>query len=271
MSANLITRIIVAVIFGPLIIAIGYLGGGWLMGLVLLLSTIGIIEFLINSRFKPSSALFWVALVSTAAMVTVSMLISVTASLTLFVIFFLTAGMISAAESDRPLNLFARLTTLTWGVAYIGFLYPFIYHLHYIMPPKGGDWLLFLFGTIWLSDTIAMWVGKSMGHRKFAPHISPGKTVEGFLGGLFGGLIVGMILGFWRLSDIIMVLLLFTGVIISFVGQLGDLVESIWKRSLGIKDSSGIIPGHGGILDRFDSLLFAAPALYLILKYLIYG
>jgi CDP-diglyceride synthetase len=63
MSANLITRIIVAVIFGPLIIAIGYLGGGWLMGLVLLLSTIGIIEFLINSRFKPSSALFWVALV----------------------------------------------------------------------------------------------------------------------------------------------------------------------------------------------------------------
>ncbi len=271
MSANLIIRIIVAVIFGPIIIAFGYLGGGWLIGLVMLLSTIGIIEFLINSRFKPNSALFWVALIFTAGMVAASMLVSPVASMTLFIIFFLIAGMVSSAEKDRPLNLFTRLTALTWGVAYIGFLYPFVYHLHYIMPPKGGDWLLFLFGTIWLSDTIAMWVGKSVGKRKLAPHISPGKTVEGFVGGLFGGLIVAMILGFWRLSDIIMVLLLFTGIIISFVGQLGDLVESVWKRSLGIKDSSGIIPGHGGILDRFDSLLFAAPALYLILKYLIYG
>jgi phosphatidate cytidylyltransferase len=90
--------------------------------------------------------------------------------------------------------------------------------------------------------------------------------VAGFISGLCGGIIIGGILSFWRLEMIPVYHLLISGVLISFAGQIGDLVESMWKRAIGIKDSSGIIPGHGGILDRFDSLLFAAPVLYLYLS-----
>jgi phosphatidate cytidylyltransferase len=81
---------------------------------------------------------------------------------------------------------------------------------------------------------------------------------------------VAVILKFWRLSEINVILLLVSGILVSIVGQLGDLVESCWKRAVGIKDSSSIIPGHGGVLDRFDSLLFASPVLFLFLKFFVY-
>ena len=271
MSTNLITRIVVAAIFGPLIIAIGYLGGDWLFGMVLLFAVLGIGEFLINCKIGLKTPLFWLTLMLTAGIAALSMQASFTSALISFTSSFIILSILSILSKDRPINIFHRQSALVWGITYIGLLYPFVFHIQQLRPHKGGDWLLLLFGTIWLSDTIAMWVGKSLGIRKLAPHISPSKTMEGFVGGLFGGVIVAVIMGFWRLSDVIMILLILTGVVISLVGQIGDLVESVWKRSLGIKDSSGIIPGHGGILDRFDSLLFASPVLYIILKYFIYG
>ena len=115
---------------------------------------------------------------------------------------------------------------------------------------------------------MAMGVGKAIGRHKFAPTVSPNKTVEGFFGGLLGGIIVAVIMRLWLLSSFDWWVLIVAGLIVSLVGQLGDLVESMWKRSYGIKDSSAIIPGHGGVLDRFDSLLFAAPALYWFLKFI---
>ena len=131
--------------------------------------------------------------------------------------------------------------------------------------------MLFMFGTLWLSDTLAMFVGKAIGKRKLAPTVSPNKTVAGFVGGMTGGIIVALILGFWLLSNFDLYLLMIAGILISLIGQIGDLVESCWKKAIGIKDSSAIIPGHGGVLDRFDSLLFAAPVLYLFLIYFVYG
>jgi len=128
---------------------------------------------------------------------------------------------------------------------------------------------LFLFGTIWLADTLAMFGGKAFGKRKLAPTVSPNKTVAGFVSGIFGGLIVVTIMYFWRLAGTDIFILAGAGVLVSLIGQLGDLAESCWKRAIGIKDSSKIIPGHGGVLDRFDSLLFSAPALYIYLYYMI--
>ena len=93
--------------------------------------------------------------------------------------------------------------------------------------------------------------------------------MAGFISGLVGGIIVAVIMYFWRLPGVDLVVLLGIGVSISLMGQLGDLVESCWKRAVGVKDSSAIIPGHGGVLDRFDSLLFSAPVLYMYIQYLV--
>ena len=270
MSRNLTIRIIIAVIFGPLIILISYLGGWWLLGMIMLFAAIGCVEFQVNSGTGPASVEFWLTLIFTVGIVISSTLVSVESGLMAFVGYLLLIGIVSAIKNIGPADLFKRQTWLVWGTAYLGFLYPFVYFIRQLSTDKGGDWLLFLLGTLWLSDTLAMFVGKAIGKRKLAPTVSPNKTVAGFIGGVIGGIIVAVILKFWRLSEINVILLLVSGIVVSIVGQLGDLVESCWKRAVGIKDSSSIIPGHGGVLDRFDSLLFASPVLFLFLKFFVY-
>jgi phosphatidate cytidylyltransferase len=147
-----------------------------------------------------------------------------------------------------------------WGLAYVGFLYPIVYALDAFA--RNGDLFFFLFGILWVGDTAAMAVGKNLGRHKLAPTVSPNKTVEGFVGGLIGAACIGVLMNFWLFPQAGLENLLLVAVGCSLFGQVGDLAESMWKRSLGIKDSSAIIPGHGGVLDRFDSLLFAAPFMY---------
>ena len=118
---------------------------------------------------------------------------------------------------------------------------------------------MFLFGLLWVGDTAAMFVGGAIGKHKLAPTVSPNKTIEGFIGGIVGALVIGALMCFWKFSEVPAYHVMLIALGCSVFGQLGDLVESMWKRSIGIKDSSAIIPGHGGVLDRFDSLLFAAP------------
>lgn len=121
--------------------------------------------------------------------------------------------------------------------------------------------LLTLF-AVWAVDSFAYLVGRAMGKHKLAPNISPNKTVEGAVGGLVAGLAVGAIFGWLLLGKPVTGLLV--GAIAGTLGQIGDLFESALKREIGIKDFGAIMPGHGGILDRFDSLLFVAPAVWLL-------
>ncbi|HIJ84512.1 MAG TPA: phosphatidate cytidylyltransferase, partial [Magnetococcales bacterium] len=120
--------------------------------------------------------------------------------------------------------------------------------------------------VLWASDSGALFTGKWMGQRKFAVHISPSKTVAGFVGGLvFGGLVAVLTaMGFSLSWGVIQSLGI--GLILSLAGQLGDLAESMLKREAGVKDSGRLIPGHGGFLDRLDSLLFAVPVFYLVIR-----
>lgn len=125
---------------------------------------------------------------------------------------------------------------------------------------------LLIFST-WASDTAAFAVGKMMGKVKLCPSISPGKTREGAIGGFVGTLIVAVVFSLIFQFSILHAPAL--GIIIGIMAPLGDLAESILKRVSGVKDSGNIIPGHGGVLDRFDSLLFAAPAMYVYLMLVI--
>lgn len=122
--------------------------------------------------------------------------------------------------------------------------------------------IFFLLSVIWASDTAAFYTGRLFGKRKLAPRISPGKTVEGFVGGLLGSLVVAMLFQRYWMKGFSLSSLLLLAMVLNGAGVLGDLVESAMKRGAGVKDSSTLIPGHGGVLDRIDSLLFAIPVMY---------
>lgn len=131
--------------------------------------------------------------------------------------------------------------------------------------PQGGAWLLALLGVIWATDIGAYGFGRWLGQRKLAPAISPGKTWAGAVGGTLGAMGVGVTAVLVMGLPVTPVHALLGSLALSVAGQAGDLAESMLKREAGVKDSGALIPGHGGLLDRLDSLLFAAPLLALFL------
>lgn len=279
MSKNLIARIAVAAVAIPAILWVCYQGGNWLKGMLVFFSIVAMVEFLYNEKIKFSQPVYWLFVLA--------MLISLTQNLQLnflwtnwvvlsaktdkILLFLLVAGMFFSVGKESPAELFSKYTRLFWGFLYISVLYPMVFALSTFGTDSylGGDLLLFLFGLLWVGDSAAMFGGKAFGKHKLAPSVSPNKTVEGFISGIIGALIIGVVMYYWKLEAIGLTHLLIISLGCSIFGQLGDLVESMWKRSLNIKDSSAIIPGHGGILDRFDSLLFATPFICYYLLYII--
>ncbi|RLQ95712.1 phosphatidate cytidylyltransferase [Falsibacillus albus] len=151
---------------------------------------------------------------------------------------------------------FAILSTLYVG---IGFFY-----FNEVRDIK-LTWVFYALFVIWATDSGAYFIGRSMGKKKLWPEISPNKTVEGFFGGVICALIVAVLFGIFSDIPASMPKLLIATAVLSVFGQIGDLVESALKRYYGVKDSGNILPGHGGVLDRFDSLLFVLPIMTFIL------
>lgn len=146
------------------------------------------------------------------------------------------------------------------GLVYIPVLLSYQWKLYAL----GFEWILFLYGTVWASDSLAYYIGKSIGKRKLYESVSPNKTLEGAYASAVGGVIGAVILGTLMLKSEGMVFLVIAGFVIGVVTIFGDLVESMFKRDAGIKDSGCLIPGHGGFLDKIDGALFAGPALVCI-------
>jgi phosphatidate cytidylyltransferase len=132
---------------------------------------------------------------------------------------------------------------------------------------RGREALFLLMVAIMVSDTAQYYSGRAFGRRPLAPAISPKKTVEGAVGGFVFGALTLAVAGHWWLPEVPVAIRALVGVAVVAFGIAGDLFESMLKRSAGVKDSSALIPGHGGILDRIDALLFAAPVYYIVLKY----
>ncbi len=132
--------------------------------------------------------------------------------------------------------------------------------------PHGPLLLLFLIGIVWLGDIGAFYGGKTFGKNKLSPLISPGKTLEGSLAGLLSCAVWAFFFGSWALPQIFPWKLVLVAVLSSVIAQAGDLLESLMKRAYSVKDSGNLIPGHGGVFDRFDSLILVAPFFYLLLR-----
>ncbi len=154
----------------------------------------------------------------------------------------------------------SSVSKVVFGMVYIPLLTS-----HFIMLRKldsGIYWVLLVLVIGIVGDTVAMYVGKSLGKRKLIELVSPGKTVEGTIG-LIGGATLGACLfGYFLISEVSVVHFLILGLVGGIIGQLGDLCESAIKRNYGKKDASSLLPGHGGLMDRMDSLIFIAPFVY---------
>jgi phosphatidate cytidylyltransferase len=147
-----------------------------------------------------------------------------------------------------------------FGVFYVAWL---LGHMITLRQFTEGPFLIFfLFLVTWANDTGAYYVGTLWGRRPLAPRISPRKTWEGAAGGLLGSVLAALACRAWFLDSLSTGEALGAGVLIGLTAPLGDLAESILKRSAGVKDSGTILPGHGGLLDRIDSLIFTTPAFY---------
>lgn len=145
------------------------------------------------------------------------------------------------------------------GLILIAFPLSFAIPLHGISG-QGPAMLLFALVIVWVSDTAAYFVGRSIGRHALAPHLSPKKTWEGAVAGFLGSLIVAPL--FWPWVNVPLVHLLAMAALGNIAGQVGDLLESAYKRSAGVKDSGSLLPGHGGVLDRIDALILAIPVVW---------
>ena len=176
-------------------------------------------------------------------------------------------------KGSAILNVAGILLGVVYPVSFLAALLFLRFNIEQILPKTGynpaGMFIITMFVSVWLCDTFAYFFGKAFGKHRLFERVSPKKSIEGAVAGLIGAVLIFFVskwIGFLHISD---VLVLICGIFVGTLGQLGDLTESWFKRDAGVKDSSGILPGHGGMLDRFDSLMFIAPPFiifYLILK-----
>jgi phosphatidate cytidylyltransferase len=127
---------------------------------------------------------------------------------------------------------------------------------------NGAEWVVLVLSLAWVGDTSGYFVGRFLGKNKLYPAVSPKKTREGYFGAVGGSVLAAVVASLWYLPELEMTHAVVLGLVAGFLGPLGDLVESLLKRSTGVKDSGSIIPGHGGILDRVDAVLIIAPIVY---------
>lgn len=185
----------------------------------------------------------------------------------LFAGFFLTAVyFVAAYNSVEKLPAFSPAITLTvFGALYIAFPLDFFYALR---EERGPFTIYFLFSVIFLGDTGAFLIGKAVGRHKMTPLASPNKTWEGSAGGILLAALGAVAARAVFLPELALGTALLTGVVVHAAAQVSDPLESLFKRAVGVKDSSNVLPGHGGFLDRVDSFLLAAPLFYYIVRYL---
>ncbi|MGD8915646.1 MAG: phosphatidate cytidylyltransferase [Syntrophobacterales bacterium] len=256
-------RWLTAAVALPILAIIIALGPGWLLLILVVLVTAGGMMELLSLLVPETKS--WVRIVTLAT----SLLLPLAtywkgvlglSTATVAVIFVaLTIHLLLYAQQKAILQ---SLGAMVFAQLYIPFLLSHVLLLFQV--PSGRRWIFFLFFVIFAGDTGAYYAGHRWGRHKLWPAVSPGKTVEGALGGLLSSLATSLLVGKLLLSlgESGVSFLLSLGLVIASVGQMGDLMESMIKRVSKVKDASSILPGHGGLLDRLDSLIFAFPLTY---------
>jgi len=272
-------RVVSAVVFVPVLFASIWFGNPWFSIVVAVAALLGVIEFytmvgrrgwqpltffgtlwtlffIFNAYYAPQYSSNNIQILVTSALIASTVALSL-----VWVLFLRSSGekvMVSWAASVA-------------GIFYMGWL---LSYWVLIMNSYGGDWngrdwiILALFSTFAV-DTTAYFIGRAWGRHKMAPTVSPGKTWEGAAGGLVGAIVAVIALALLLDIDISYSEMVILGLLIAVFAQLGDLAESKLKRSMGVKEAGNLIPGHGGILDRLDSIVFTGVVVYYCLRWFI--
>ncbi|WP_196886707.1 phosphatidate cytidylyltransferase [Aureivirga sp. CE67] len=266
---NMITRAISGLVFVVLLISLILLNRYTLFGLLLVLMLFCIYEFKNLVKLKNN----WIYVSSISLLLTVSSpIINFEKSETIFrSIFFISLFIPLLQHLFSEKNIQDVLGKYFLTIVYIAIpfcslmLIPFVNLGIDSNETFIPELVLGLFILIWSNDTFAYLVGRTFGKHKLFERVSPKKTIEGFLGGFIFTIIAGIILSY-SFDTINVFHWIVISIITSFTGVLGDLIESKFKREANIKDSSNFIPGHGGFLDRLDSIIFTAPFIYIYLQ-----
>ncbi|WP_438446927.1 phosphatidate cytidylyltransferase [Gorillibacterium sp. sgz5001074] len=257
-------RIITGVVAGGVFVAMLALGGYWYFGLVLLLAIIGYDEYVKMMGLKSFTG---TCLLGLAAMLAITVPwdhivdggeISVSS-----VLWFLMLALLTVTVVSKNKLTIDHAAFLVIGVLYMGFGFHYMIATRWL-EPHGLFWTLLVFFCIWASDSGAYFTGKAFGKTPLWPAISPNKTIEGSFGGLLLSVIVAAVFSWLHPEHLSMLRAVGLGLLIGAVGQMGDLIQSAYKRVKGIKDTGTLLPGHGGVLDRVDSWLIVFPFLHLI-------
>ena len=268
-SENL-KRVFVSLIAIPIILIGTYLGGYYFFAFVAIISLISFFEFSLLVKNKGAN----VNLLLGAAVIFIFLINQFIGFIELTTIIVLSSLLLLTFELFRNKgSAIINLGATFLGIFYIGIFSVTLIALREYYPSdndlniNGAYLIISILVSIWIGDSAAYYGGITLGRHKLFPRVSPKKSWEGAIFGFIFSVGVIILAKVLVLNFLSWVDVLFIGIIIGTIGQIGDLVESLLKRDSEVKDSSSLIPGHGGFFDRFDSLLFCAPAIWIYLKY----
>lgn len=253
-------RLLVAAIAIPLILLfILKLPPYFFLGLLTVVNSVAVWEFL--KIYRASNFWCFIGVTLSTALFLLNCFYH-TYALYYYSITFVMITLIRLLSKRDPTQALVEISPVVISMLYIPTLLTFIWFLR----DFGAYWIIYLFGVVWASDSFAYYIGKGFGKRKLYSEVSPKKTWAGAWGSLLGGLIASVALGsLFNLNGL--TFLTFLGLAIGIISIFGDLVESMFKRDGGVKDSSFLFPEHGGVLDKIDSMLFAGILLYFAVKF----
>lgn len=256
-------RIITALVFGAILISLTIIGGIPLVILAYLLASIAVYELLKMRKLKLFSfsgilslIVLWIFLIPSKYQYVLDYINTTKVEIILLIVLLF----LSYTVATKNRFTFEDVAFSVVSILYIGMGF-----YYFIETREAG--LVYIFYSlfiIWATDSGAYFIGRAMGKRKLWPDISPNKTIEGSVGGVVSAVIVSILFSLLTDIDATFIGLTVVTIFLSIFGQMGDLVESALKRHYQVKDSGTILPGHGGILDRFDSLLFVWPLIHFL-------
>lgn len=264
-SAFRMARVLSAIVFIPVLLAALWTGGPiWFSAIAAIGILLGLYEY--YQLAKPGGEVqgLIVAAATLAAFYfgRQDLIVAIIAAL---VVVELLIQLFSRASDEDFGEMLPVAATKVFGVLYVAVLGGYIIAIRAIespIPHLAPKLLTLFFIVVFAGDTGAYYTGRAMGRRRLAPRVSPGKTVEGAIGGLAGNVIAALIAHFWFFPELKIVYAVPLALVMGVLGITGDLCESMLKRGARAKDAGNLIPGHGGLLDRLDSMLFNAPLLY---------
>ena len=251
-------RVRSALVLAPIVFLAAWFGGPFYAIVVALIALLGALELYGMVGLPRSHPLTWFALLCVVLTIVLAhyeglYMASLLAAAAVLLFIWLLLG-------HTPKGRLTKWLWLMAGIIYLGWMFSRLIPLREL--PDGRDWVILTLFTIFATDTAAFFVGRTWGRHRMAPKISPGKTWEGAVGGFAGAVAAAVILAAIMVLPLAYWQIVVIGILIAVFSQLGDLAESKLKRVVGVKDSGRLIPGHGGMLDRLDSVVFTIVVVY---------